>query len=268
MPTATLDARLETACDIAREAGALALNYFRDLDSLNVERKGVQDEVSQADRAVEELIRQRLAEKFPGEDILGEEGGFADSATASAQGLGGLWVLDPIDGTACFIVGIPTWCVSIAWVVEGAPTIGVVYDPNADEMFAARRGGGAALNSQPLSLGDTATLTDGSVGVGYSMRCQPEETLQFLKSLLAAGGMFQRNGSGALMLTYVAAGRLLAYYEPHINSWDCLAAICLVNEAGGWTNDFLAGDGLTKGNPVAAAAPGVTDEIKSFTGLG
>ncbi len=268
MPTATLDARLEAACEIAREAGALALNYFRDLGSLTVERKGVQDEVSEADRAVEELIRQRLEENFPGEDILGEEGGFADSAAASAQGPEGLWVVDPIDGTACFIVGIPVWCVSIAWVVEGAPTIGVVYDPNADEMFAARRGGGAVLNDHPLRLGGGGVLTDGSVGVGYSTRCRPEDTLRFLESLLAAGGMFQRNGSGALMLAYVAAGRLLGYYEPHINSWDCLAAICLVDEAGGWTNDFLAGEGLTKGNPVAAAAPGVTDEIKSFAGMG
>lgn len=268
MPTATLDARLETTCDIAREAGALALDYFRDLGSLTVEHKGPQDVVSDADRAVEELIRQRLAEKFSGEDILGEEGGFAESAAASAQGRHGLWVVDPIDGTACFVVGIPVWCVSIAWVAEGQPAIGVVYDPNADEMFAARRGGGAVLNGRPLRLGDGASLTGGSVGVGYSMRRRPEDTLGFLESLLAAGGMFQSTGSGALMLAYVAAGRLLAYYESHINSWDCLAAICLIDEAGGWTSDFLAGDGLTAGNPLAAAAPGVTSQIKSFAGLG
>lgn len=267
MPTATLDARLQTACDIAREAGALALDYFRDLGSLTIERKGVQDEVSEADRAVEELIRQRLAENFPGEGILGEEGGLAGSAVASMQGPEGLWVVDPIDGTACFVVGIPVWCVSIAWVVEGQPTIGVIYDPNADEIFAARHGGGAVLNGKPLQLNDSGLLTDGSVGVGYSTRRPPEDTLRFLEPLLAAGGMFQRNGSGALMLAYVAAGRLLGYYEPHINSWDCLAAICVVNEAGGWTNDFLADDGLTAGNPIAAAAPGVTDEIKSFAGF-
>ena len=268
MPTATLDTRLETACNIAREAGALALAYFRDLGSLTIERKGLQDEVSQADRAVEELIRQRLAENFPGEGILGEEGGLAGSATASTQNSGGLWVVDPIDGTACFVVGIPVWCVSIAWIVEGEPTVGVIYDPNADEMFAARRGGGAALNGKPLRLNDTGILTDGSVGIGYSTRRPPKDTLCFLEPLLTAGGMFQRNGSCALMMAYVAAGRLLGYYEPHINSWDCLAGICLVNEAGGWTSDFLAGDGLTAGNPIAAAAPGVKSQIESFAGLG
>jgi myo-inositol-1(or 4)-monophosphatase len=268
MPTMSLDARLDAAQEIAREAGELALDYFRNLGSLTIERKGVQDEVSEADRAVEALIRQRIAEIFPGEDILGEEGGLAGSAASATTNPGGLWVVDPIDGTACFIVGIPVWCVSIAWVVEGQPTIGVVYDPNADEMFAARRGGGATLNDVPIRLNDDQNLTDGSVGIGYSTRCSPEETLRFLEQLLAAGGMFQRNGSGAIMLVYVAAGRLLGYYEPHINSWDCLAGICLVNEAGGWTNDFLAGDGLTAGNQIAAAAPGVKSQIVSFAGLG
>lgn len=80
--------------------------------------------------------------------------------------------------------------------------------------------------------------------------------------------MFQRNGSGALMLAYVAAGRYLGYYEPHINSWDCLAGIVLVEEAGGWTNEFLAGDGLTDGNPIAAAAPGLADDIRRLIGEG
>ena len=79
--------------------------------------------------------------------------------------------------------------------------------------------------------------------------------------------MYQRNGSGALMLAYVAAGRLLGYYEAHINAWDCLAGIVLVREAGGWTNDFLSGDGLTHGNAVAASAPGLADAMRQLTGL-
>jgi len=268
MPTPSLDARLESACTIAREAGALALAYFQDIGSLNIERKGVQNEVSEADHAVEALIRQRLAEAFPGEAVLGEEAGLSGADDVSAQEPDGVWVVDPIDGTACFIVGIPVWCVSIAWVSQGQPAVGVVYDPNAGEMFAACRGGGATLNEAPLRLGANGSLTDGSVGVGYSTRVRPEQTLRFLDRLLAAGGMFQRNGSGAIMLAYVAAGRLLAYFEPHINSWDCLAGICLVNEAGGWTSDFLAGDGLTAGNPIAAAAPGVAEQIKAIADLG
>ena len=90
---------------------------------------------------------------------------------------------------------------------------------------------------------------------------------RFIAGLLDEGGMFQRNCSGALMLAYVAVGRLIGYYEPHINSWDCLAALALVREAGGWTSDFLAGDGLTQGNPVAAAVPGLSGPMRRLSGL-
>ena len=79
--------------------------------------------------------------------------------------------------------------------------------------------------------------------------------------------MYQRNGSGALMLAYVAAGRLLGYYEAHINAWDCLAGIALVREAGGWTNDFLSGDALTHGDAVATSAPGLAEAMRQLTGL-
>jgi myo-inositol-1(or 4)-monophosphatase len=76
--------------------------------------------------------------------------------------------------------------------------------------------------------------------------------------------MYQRNGSGALMLAYVAAGRLLGYYEPHINSWDALAGIGLIRESGGWTNDFLANDGLLEGNEIIACAPGLVDAMQAL----
>ena len=79
--------------------------------------------------------------------------------------------------------------------------------------------------------------------------------------------MFQRNGSGALMLAYVAAGRLIGYYEAHINAWDCLAALTMIREVGGWTSDFLADDGLTRGNPVAASAPGLAGAMRRLSGL-
>ena len=260
--------RFEAAQTIAREAGLLALDYFRNRGSLEIERKGLQDEVTVADRAVESFIRDAVARQFPGDAVLGEEEGADGGAVEAAAGTDGLWVVDPIDGTACFVAGIPTWCVSIAWVAGGEPTIGAIYDPNADELFAAWRGHGAFVNDAPIRASDTRSLTEGTVGVGYSTRVRPRDVLGFLDRLLSAGGQFQRNGSGALMLAYVAAGRYLGYYEPHIKSWDCLAGIVLVDEAGGWTNDFLAGDGLTAGNPIAAAAPGLTDEIRRLIDAG
>jgi myo-inositol-1(or 4)-monophosphatase len=102
--------------------------------------------------------------------------------------------------------------------------------------------------------------------VGFSHRSQPEEFTPFMHALLTAGGMFIRNGSGALMLCYVAAGRLIGYFEPHINSWDCLAAIVIVQAAGGQCNDFLANDGLTRGNPIVAASKPLYPMLVAITG--
>src|SRR5262249_50562600 len=117
-------------------------------------------------------------------------------------------------------------------------------------------GSGATLNESTLRLTEAHSLVDGVLGIGANHRVPPEAITGFLNALLHEGGMFIRNGSGALMLAYVAAGRLVAYYEPHMNAWDCLAGLCLIREAGGMTEDFLAGRDLATGGRVLGAAPG------------
>ncbi|MCS6779111.1 MAG: inositol monophosphatase [Geminicoccaceae bacterium] len=246
--------RLAAACAVARQAGALALRHFRARDRLVVERKGLQDLVSAADREVEATIRDRLAHLFPEDGFLGEEGG-------RATGTAGTWVVDPIDGTWCFLSGIASWCVSLAWVRDGRIELGVIYDPCADELFAARAGGGATLDGRPIRVADATSLAEGTVSVGFSHRSRPEEVAPVFGRLLAAGGMYHRHGSGALGLAWTACGRLIGYIEPHMNSWDALAGLLLVAEAGGRVNDFLAGDGLVAGNRVVAVAPGIAHAI-------
>ena len=251
--------RFQAAKDIAYEAGQAALAYFRNPDALEVVSKGRQDFVSQADFAVETLIRERVHKLFPDDGFLGEEGGGSLDEHAAS----GIWVVDPIDGTTNFINRVPVWCISIAYVRQCRIEAGVVYDPNADELFAARRGQGAFCGGAPISVSTADSLAQGTVGIGYSTRTSAATAVDSIRRLLDAGGIYQRNGSGALMLAYVGAGRLLGYLEAHINAWDCLAGILLVREAGGWTNDFLANDGLRHGNPVIAAAPGVTDAVRA-----
>ncbi len=263
MDAMQISERFSAAQAIVREAGDLAMGYFRDRDSLTVESKGPQDVVSEADRAVEAMILDRIAARFPADSALGEETG----GPRSWDGATPLWVVDPIDGTACFVNGIPVWCVSIALVAGSEIEIGVVYDPNAGELFAARRGHGALLNGISMRPSTAASFAEGIVGVGYSPRRPASAVVQAIAQLLAEGGMYQCNGSGALMLAYVAAGRLIGYYEAHINSWDCLAALAMIREVDGWTNDFLAGDGLTRGNAVAAAAPGLAEAMQRLSGL-
>ena len=264
MTETDIQVRFAAACAIAREAGGLALGYFRDYKALAVEIKDDNSQVSEADPAVEKLTGDRLSALFPDDAFLGEETG--------SRGLDGeapgVWLVDPIDGTSCFVVGLPVWCVSIAYLTGGEVEIGVIFDPNADEMFTVSRGHGAQLNGDPIRCSPATSFSDGMVGIGYSPRTPPAPALAAFERLIREGGTYICNGTAALMITYVAAGRLLGYFEAHLNSWDCAAALALARETGCWDNDFLAGDGFTRGNPIAVAAPGLTQGMKRVSGIG
>ncbi|MBO0904840.1 inositol monophosphatase family protein [Jiella sonneratiae] len=248
---AALAERSALAREIAREAGLQALAFFADRAELAVDTKrNAQDAVTMADRQVELLLRERIRARFPDDGLFGEEFG------VEAGRSGFVWVMDPIDGTSPFIFGLDSWCVSIAVTQNDRPAIGTIYVPVADEMFVAERGGGASLNGAPLRLGDAATVQNGLVGIGASHRVEPGLVARFVERLLSRGGIFIRNGSGALMLAYVAAGRLAAYWEPHMNAWDCLAGLLIVEEAGGWIHDPREWSSLEAGGLVVAGAAG------------
>ena len=255
-----MESRYFLAQSIARHAGMMALELFQRCDQLVIEFKGIQDMVSAADRDVESYIKAQVRAVFATDGFLGEEGG-ADCADAEF-----VWVVDPIDGTACFVNGMYSWCVSMAVLHHGQPVIGVVYDPNANELFHARTGGGAFCGAKPIHVHPGTSLKDGVLGVGTSFRVGVGDFIPFLDAVLRDSGMFIRNGSGALMITYVAAGRLIGYFEPHMNSWDALAGFVLVQEAGGKCNAFLDNDGLLRGNPVIVGNPAIWERIALHAG--
>jgi len=257
-----LQLRYECAKELAMEAARLALGPYRQRDSLVVSHKGdeLQDLVSVVDQDTEAYIKRRLAENFPQDGFLGEETG---GATLDARCI---WVVDPIDGTSCFVNGLHSWCVSIGLLVDGEPWLGAVADAVHDELFHACLGQGAWLNEQRLNVHSAPDICHGVMGVGTSHRRGKEHFIPFVTQLLEQGGTFIRNGSGALMVAYVAAGRLIGYYETHINSWDCLAGLVLVKEAGGVSNDFLRNDGLTQGNPLLVASPRIYAQVASMIG--
>ncbi|MGY6708292.1 MAG: inositol monophosphatase family protein [Rhizobiaceae bacterium] len=242
--------RFTTATKVIREAGALALSWFGRLPTLKIETKsGSQDVVTIADRDVELLVRERLSVAFPQDGFLGEEFGLSQGSS------GFTWVIDPIDGTSCFLHGLRNWCVVIALVKDTETAAGLIFDPNADELFSAIAGRGAALNDAAIVVDHATTLGRGLTSVGANGRVPPRRIAVFVRRLLEEGGMFVRNGSGALSLAHVACGRLAAYYEPHMNVWDCLAGQCLIREAGGYANDVLAEGDMLRGGRVIGCAP-------------
>ena len=257
-----LQSRHDLCLDLIRDAGSLAQGYFRDLGGLTIKSKGLQDMVSEADLNTEVLIKQRLAAAYPQDAFLGEETG----ATEFAPGQG-IWVVDPINGTQPFVSGLSSWCVPIAFVCEDTLQFGMVHAPEQGEIFIGGKGIPATLNGEPVARHPGTSLREGLTGMRYSTRLAPEAYLRHFEALLRAGGMFYRDGSGALNLCYVAAGRLLDYYEPHINSWDCLGAIAVIEAGGQKVNNFLANDGLARGNPIIAAVPEVYGSLLAISQL-
>lgn len=247
--------RLEFAVALARKAGELGLDYFRQLDTLTITQKGHQDLVSEADRNVETLIRDEIAKAYPEDGILGEEHGMQEGES------GYTWVTDPIDGTANFVCGIPQWCVIIACVYQGQVIAGVIHDPVSEETFKAFAGGGAYLNDKPIKVSDSQSLSVGSVGVGFNGRTAVTDAVNVVGALVSKGGVFFRNASGGLMLAYTASGRLIGYVESHMNAWDCLAGMLLIKEAGGEVMGQDINHALYHGARIVTGAPGVFADL-------
>lgn len=248
-PSGETTERFIFACDLARRAGERGLAHFRDRGGLDVSSKGAQDVVTNADREIEEMIRSEIARAFPGDLFFGEETG-ADAFDAGSR----VWVVDPIHGTQPFVSGLSEWCVSIAYVDRMELEFGCVFAPARDELFAGGRGFPATLNGAPISGHGGASLGDGITAVGHSPRVPVERFLPVIEGVLRQGGMFYRSGSGALSLCDVACGRLLAYVEVHINSWDCLGAVAVLRAAGLRTTNMTASvEALLEGAPIAVA---------------
>jgi myo-inositol-1(or 4)-monophosphatase len=252
-----IDLRETLLRELMPRAGSLALASYRSPD-LVAEAKGVQDVVTAADRDVEALLTGRIREVFPEDGFIGEEGG----ERAPAPG-GAVWVIDPIDGTANFARGLPLWCVSVGVLFEGTIVLGAIFDPVGNELFFARKGRGATRNGTPIRVSDRTDVGRARIGLGFSYRRPPELHVAAVAAMLDQGCEYSRLGSGALGLAYVADGRFEGYWEAHINAWDVAAGILLVEEAGGWVSDFLAGDGLHHGNPILASIPALVPFFRS-----
>ena len=216
---------------IAREAGALLLNYFA--RRVEVQYKGDVDLVTVADREAEKLIIDRLRARWPRHDVIGEEG------TRHESGSDFLWYVDPLDGTTNFAHSFPVFCISIGLEHQGKLIAGVIYDPMRDELFAAERGKGAYLNQRRMKVSQIANLSEALVATGFpSHKRHKNPNIHFYHQITLRTHGVRRAGSAALDLAYVAAGRVDGFWEFNLNAWDVAAGVLLVEEAGGRVTRF------------------------------
>ncbi len=228
------------AAEIALEAGALLRSYFE--RGVATEYKGDVDVVTEADRASERLITERLTAAFPGEGIYGEEG-VRQRIDSEYR-----WYVDPLDGTTNFAHGFPVFCVSLglehrpaglAAGEDGELIAGVVYDPTRDDLFSAEKGQGAWLNGRRVGVSGTKQLAEALLATGFPSRKRHlSPNIHFYQELTLRSHGVRRAGSAALDLAYTACGRVDGFWEFHLNPWDTAAGALLVQEAGGKITRF------------------------------
>jgi myo-inositol-1(or 4)-monophosphatase len=243
---------LQAAIEIAREAGQI---LCQELDRpLDISYKGDADIVTQADKRSERLIVERLTQYFPEHAIVAEEGTGHDSTSEFR------WHVDPLDGTTNYAHGYPCFCVSIGLAQRETMLAGVVFNPFYNELFAAARGQGATLNGKPIHVSKVANLATSLLCTGFPVhkRVASPNIHYYWDFTLRSHGV-RRDGSAALDLASVAAGRFEGFWEFGLNRWDTAAGVLLVEEAGGKISDF-DGRPYTLGGPVILATNGLIHE--------
>ncbi len=244
---------LAAACaDAARSGGAVLRQRWG--QPRTVDKKGIIDLVTDADRASEAAVLSRLAAGFPGAAVLAEESGRSggdDDASALR------FIVDPLDGTTNYAHGLPHFAVTVAAEDERGLAAGATYDPLRDELFLASRGGGATLNGAAIAHSGCAALIDALLVTGfpYDIHLDHRRALALFEAFLTRARGVRRYGSAALDLAWVACGRFDGFWEPKLKPWDLAAGVLIAREAGALATDLEGGDRILETGGVIAAAP-------------
>ena len=215
---------LDFVADLAHHAAELLRGRFDDLHE--VVEKNPRDLVTEADRASEAVIVAAVRAAFPGAAILGEEGGVY-AGTSDER-----FIVDPLDGTTNYAHRYPMFCVSIAYERAGVLEAAAIEAPLLDMRFAARRGGGATLNGRPIRVSATAALRSALICTGFNP-AQYDRNGRYFAAMSRLVQGVRRDGSAALDLAMVAAGRFDAFWEWDLKPWDIAAGALMIAEAGG-----------------------------------
>lgn len=254
---------LPICVEAARAAGRVLLDWQT---RFSIREKGKNDLVTEADVAAQELIRDIVLKAFPDHDFLGEE----EAADWKAKGLpmpprrsAFRWIVDPLDGTANYVHGMPAYAVSIALERDGDVLCGCVLDPTSSECYTAVNDRGAQLNGKPIRVSRCQGLATAMVAVSFPPNV-PRGSIEIARfvEVLHAAQSVRRLGSAALNLCYIGAGRLDSYWATSVSAWDVAAGVLIVREAGGIVTD-IAGTPLDIERPelVAASSPELHAEV-------
>ena len=244
-------AALDFALETARAAGAVISAHDAPVPQGAPKMKGLRDPVTEADVASERLIVERLRERWPGTRICAEE------EAHDAAWDGPTWYVDPLDGTVNFSQAHPFFAVSIALYEGLTPLVAVVHAPRLGETFAAAAGRGATLNGRPLEVARKTRLIDAVLATGFAYQLDEvdDDNLGTFASMARRVRGLRRDGSAAIDLAFVAAGRFDGHWERHLNPWDVAAGALLVREAGGVVTSLDGGDGWLHGRSLLACGP-------------
>ncbi|MBX3101057.1 MAG: inositol monophosphatase [Bacteroidetes bacterium] len=232
-----------------KEVGAFILAEQKTFRPEQVEFKGKNDLVSYVDRNSELMLVERLNQLTPHCGYINEEGGSTDVGSEL------VWIIDPVDGTTNFVHHIPMFCTSVALMAEGKLQLGLIYEPNRDELFTAVRGQGAFLNGEVIRVSSNARSEDAFLSTGFPYRKNQnvDDYLQILREYLGRIRGIRRMGSAALDLAYTASGRFDGFFEASLSPWDVAAGALIVQEAGGCVTDYWGEDNWLFGRSILAS---------------
>ncbi len=245
------------AVEAALAAGKIQSERANDIRSIS-EKGGVRgDVVTEVDLLCEKEIISRIQKAFPEHAILAEESG---STQGDAKNK---WVIDPLDGTLNYSHGFPCYCVSIGLEHEGELVVGVIYNPNLDELFVAEKGQGATLNGSPVKISTTDTLDKSLLVTGFTPKIvgSEDDNLNHFCNFMKSCQAVRRPGSAAMDFCYTAMGRFDGFWEAHLSPWDMAAGVLIVREAGGTVTAFDGGPFSIYDNHVLASNGRVHQEM-------
>lgn len=246
-----LEALTQQAIEVVKQASAFIQQEAHTFSTDRIEYKDINNLVSYVDKETEKLLVAGLREILPEASFITEEGTTGEDRNTEALN----WIIDPLDGTTNFVHGLPVYCVSVGLVRGKEPLIGIIHEPNLDELFYGWQGGGAWCNGKRLQVSKAQHLSESLIATGFPYRNFEKQAkyMEILSTLMRRTHGVRRMGAAAVDLAYVAAARFEGFYEYNLHPWDMAAGVLLIKEAGGTVTDFEGGDDYLFGGNIVAA---------------